>query len=153
MMRVLIALLLFAFSTPSFAADQERITTTITTATHKTIALKLEAATTRAERARGLMQRKSLGHSDGMAFFFPYAAPQKFWMKDTLIPLDMLFVDEKGSIVYIATAKPLSLDAVGPDAPVATVIELAGGRAKQSGIATGDKVAYDISVAPREMAR
>lgn len=113
----------------------------------------LEMALTNQTRARGLMHRTTLAPYDGMAFFFPNAAPYKFWMKNTLIPLDMLFVDEAGTVVYIATAKPLSLEMVGPEVAVDTVIELVGGRAAREGLKLGDKVRYAAKTHPRMLAR
>ncbi len=121
--------------------------------------LKLEIAATPETREYGLMNRKSITPCDGMAFFFPATslAPltfsnQKFWMKNTLIPLDILFLDASGTIVHITTAQPLSLKAVGPNGPVATVIEIAGGRAKKEGITIGDKVRYELQTTPWQLA-
>ena len=146
---LLIASLLLAW--PVMAADAPPLTAHIATRA-STLDLSLELAATSAEREMGLMHRTKLTPYDGMAFFFPETRPEKFWMKDTLIPLDILFVDEAGSIVYIVTGKPLSEEPVGPTGPVATVIELAGGRAARNGIAVGDKVTYDIDSRPSAMA-
>jgi uncharacterized protein len=148
--RWLAAFALLMLAQPVLAA--ERIVQTHIHTHGNQIDLSLELAVTQAERSHGLMDRKTLAPHDGMAFFFPTIAPQKFWMKNTLIPLDILFVDEAGSIVYIVIAKPLSEIPVGPDSPVATVIELAGGRTAKSGITVGDKVTYDIDSRPGAMA-
>jgi len=114
--------------------------------------LHLEVASDPETREHGLMERKTLAPCDGMAFFFPALnttpetfAPQKFWMKNTLIPLDILFLDANHTIIHIATAKPLSLKSIGPDAPVATAIEIAGGRAMKDNIKIGDRVFYEIA--------
>ena len=130
------------------------------------ITLRLETAATPEAREKGLMHRKTLAPCDGMVFFFPSISsdpvskfidpeftPQKFWMKNTLIPLDILFVDEAGKIISIITATPLSLEPVGPDAPVATVIEIAGGRAAKEGIVVGDRVQYELAIWPWSLAR
>ena len=138
---------------PASAATLPLITSYISTHTGKTIGLKLELAANAHDRQQGLMYRKTIGSYDGMAFFFRGTAPEKFWMKNTLIPLDILFVDEAGSIVYIVTGKPLSEEPVGPDGPVATVIELQGGRAARDGIAVGDRVKYDIDRNPKLIAQ
>lgn len=103
---------------------------------------RLELATTPKAREHGLMERDSIGACDGMAFFFPVVAVQKFWMKNTRIPLDMLFIDANGKIVSIVTAKPHSLTPQGPDIPVSTVIEIDGGRAERDGVSVGDRVTY-----------
>jgi uncharacterized membrane protein (UPF0127 family) len=76
---------------------------------------------------------------------FPFDAPRDaaFWMKNTLIPLDMIFVRADGSIANIAAnTVPLSLDPVPSDGPVKAVLEIAGGRAAELGIKPGDKVAW-----------
>jgi uncharacterized protein len=103
--------------------------------------LTLEIAATPQTRTYGLMHRDAIGAHDGMVFLFPTAEPQTFWMKNTRIPLDMIFVDEVGVIrTIIARTIPYSLQPLGTDAAVATVIELAGGRAAALGIDVGDKV-------------
>lgn len=126
---------------------------TITVEIGKAGPFALEMALTHQTRERGLMHRTTLAPHDGMVFLFPKPAPYKFWMKNTLIPLDMLFVDEAGTVVYIATAKPLSLEMVGPEVAVDTVIELIGGRAAREGIKLGDKVRYATKTHPRMLAR
>jgi uncharacterized protein len=152
-MRRWLATLVIATALPAHAYVTNLLPSAITTSAGKAITLKLEMALTPETRERGLMQRKTLKPADGMVFFFPKPAPYQFWMKDTVIPLDMLFVDEAGTVVYIATAKPLSLKPVGPTTPVDTVIELAGGRAAHEGITVGDKVSYAVKKHPRSFAR
>ena len=115
--------------------------------------LQLELAQTPAQREKGLMNRKDLAPCDGMAFLFPKTGIQKFWMKNTLIPLDILFVDDTGKIVAITTGKPLSEEPIGPDVPVATVIEIAVGQAEKLGITTGDRVFYELQVNPKMLAQ
>jgi uncharacterized membrane protein (UPF0127 family) len=75
---------------------------------------------------------------------FPYDPPQdvSFWMKNTLIPLDILFIRSDGTIVRIATAQPMSLDPLGPGEPIAVVLEIRGGRAAELGIKEGDMVVW-----------
>ena len=88
------------------------------------------------------MFRRSLAPDRGM--IFPYDPPQEvgFWMKNTLIPLDMLFIRADGTIARIAHATPLSLDTVPSGEPVAAVLEIAGGRAAQLAIHAGDRVEW-----------
>jgi uncharacterized protein len=102
-----------------------------------------EVARTPEEQARGLMFRQSLAPDRGM--IFPYDPPQlaSFWMKNTLIPLDMVFIRPDGRIAHIAdNAVPMSLDPVGWPEPVAAVLELAGGRSAELGIKPGDIVEW-----------
>ncbi len=75
---------------------------------------------------------------------FPYDPPQNvaFWMKNTLIPLDMVFIRADGTIAQIVTAKPLDLTGVPAGEPVAAVLEIRGGRASELGIREGDKVEW-----------
>ena len=105
------------------------------------VSFTAELAATPEELATGLMNRDSLDADKGMLFDFGYEKPVKMWMKDTLIPLDMLFIDKKGKIVYIAeNTKPLSLDFIEAEMPIRYVLEINGGGSKVNGIATGDKL-------------
>ena len=100
----------------------------------------VEVAATPGQQQQGLMFRRSLGPDHGM--IFPYDPPQPvaFWMRNTLIPLDMIFIRADGRIARIATAKPLDETPVPGGEPVAAVLEIAGGRAAELGIAAGDRV-------------
>jgi len=86
------------------------------------------------------MFRRSLPPNEGM--LFPFAPPQRvsFWMRNTLIPLDMIFVRRDGTIARIATAKPLDETSVPSGEPISMVIEIRGGRAAELGIRAGDRV-------------
>lgn len=112
----------------------------------KTLDFKVELADTPKESELGLMNRSSMPKDHGMIFdFSDRNEPVNMWMKNTLIPLDMLFIDEKGTIVAIAeNARPGSLRLVGPGFPVASVLELNGGVVKELGIKTGDKVQHKL---------
>jgi uncharacterized membrane protein (UPF0127 family) len=95
------------------------------------------------EQELGLMFRRSLGANEGM--IFPFDPPQAvaFWMKNTLIPLDMVFIGADGKIVRVATAKPLDETPVPSTAPIVAVLEIAGGRAAELGIGAGDQVDWE----------
>jgi uncharacterized membrane protein (UPF0127 family) len=102
-----------------------------------------EVARTPQEQAQGLMHRQSLAPDRGM--LFPYAPPQpaSFWMKNTLIPLDIIFIRPDGTIARIAAnTVPLSLEPVPSLEPVSAVLEIAGGRAAELGIKEGDRVSW-----------
>ena len=106
-------------------------------------AFRVEVARTPEQQERGLMFRKSLGPNAGM--IFPMSPPRfaSFWMKNTLIPLDMVFIRADGSIVRVAAnTVPHSLTPVDSGEPVAAVLEIAGGRAAQLGIGPDDKVIW-----------
>jgi uncharacterized protein len=119
-------------------------TLTIVTASgsHK---FTVELATTPAQMAQGLMFRQSLAADAGMLFDFAAPSMATMWMKNTLIPLDMLFVDAGGHVVNIGErAVPGSLETIAAAAPVRAVIELNGGTAGRLGIRPGDRVIYPI---------
>ena len=103
----------------------------------------VEVARTAQEQARGLMFRSELAPDKGM--IFPFDAPRRanFWMKNTQISLDIIFVRSDGSIESIApNTLPYSLDGVPSGEPVAMVLELASGRAAELGLKAGDIVKW-----------
>jgi uncharacterized protein len=113
----------------------------IKTAAGKTISLRVEIAVTPEQQSRGLMFREQLADNAGM--LFPYDTPREvsFWMKNTVISLDMIFIRKDGVIAKIASeTDPYSLDKVSSGEPVTAVLEIAGGRSAQLGIAEGDVV-------------
>jgi uncharacterized membrane protein (UPF0127 family) len=94
---------------------------------------------------QGLMFRRNLAADAGMLFDFGEPQMAAMWMKNTLIPLDMLFVDATGHIVNIhQRAVPQSLESLGATAPVRAVIELNGGTTTRLNIQPGDRVIYPI---------
>jgi uncharacterized protein len=104
---------------------------------------RVEVATTPAQLEQGLMYRRHLDPDAGMIFIFPQPEPTAFWMKNTLIPLDMLFVDADSRIVNIhERAVPMSLEPIDSAGPVGAVIEFNGGTAKRLGIRRGDRVIF-----------
>jgi uncharacterized membrane protein (UPF0127 family) len=106
---------------------------------------KVELAETPAQMTQGLMFRTSLAPDAGMLFDYKQPTVATMWMRNTLIPLDMLFVDAQGLIVNIhQRAVPQSLDVIAATAPVRAVIELNGGTASRLGIEPGDRVIYSI---------
>jgi uncharacterized membrane protein (UPF0127 family) len=107
------------------------------------IQFMVEIADNSDTREIGMMNRSALAPDRGMLFQFDFAGPQSFWMKDTLIPLDIIFIKPDGRIDRIAeNAKPLSLDSVATSTWVNGVLEIAGGRARQLGIKSGDLVRH-----------
>ena len=120
--------------------QQVPLTIQSATGTHK---FTVEVARSQEEQAQGLMNRQSLAPDRGM--IFPYDPPQQvaFWMKNTLIPLDMVFIGADGKIGRIAAnTTPMSLDPVPSVDPVSAVLEIAGGRAAELGLKEGDKVSW-----------
>ncbi len=102
-----------------------------------------EVANTSQEQAQGLMFRKSLADNAGMVFPFPEPKPASFWMKNTVIPLDIIFIRADGSIESIAAGTtPYSETPVASGEPVKAVLELRGGLTKELGIKADDKVRW-----------
>jgi uncharacterized membrane protein (UPF0127 family) len=100
-------------------------------------------ADTASRQRQGLMFVRDLPADQGMLFVNEAPRPSYFWMKNTYIPLDMLFIDARGRIVAIfANTTPHSLDPVGPDVPVKAILELRGGEAARRGIRAGDRVLH-----------
>lgn len=109
------------------------------------LVLNLERADTPETRARGLMFRETLDPEEGMLFVFPHPEAVSFWMKNTLIPLDILYIDAGKQIVRIAeNATPLSLEAIPSGVSAQYAIEIAGGRAKRDAIHVGDRVKFAL---------
>ena len=124
-------------------AGLDQVALSITTTSGKTHRFTVEVARTPEEQAQGLMNREALAPDRGMIFPYERPAPQSFWMKNTLIPLDMIFVRADGTVARIeANTAPLSLDPVASGEPVGAVLELAGGRAAELGITAGAKVEW-----------
>ncbi|OIQ95109.1 hypothetical protein GALL_229150 [mine drainage metagenome] len=111
------------------------------TADGRALAYRMELEQSQAELEHGLMGRKEVPPHTGMLFDFGYARPISMWMKDTLIPLDMVFIAEDGRILSIAARTvPMSLAIIPSPGPVRAVIELAGGTCERENIRDGDRV-------------
>jgi uncharacterized protein len=105
----------------------------------------VELANTPDTRAHGLMFRKELASDRGMLFDFEASRQVAFWMRNTLIPLDMIFIDAGGVIVHIhERAQPHDETGIPSLFPVRAVLEIAGGEARKQGIAIGDRVRHSI---------
>jgi len=105
----------------------------------------VEIAENDAERSQGLMFRKELPEGKGMLFDFKREQDVSFWMQNTYISLDMLFIRGDGTILRIAeNTEPLSTRMVPSGGPVLAVLEVIAGTARKLGIAPGDRVAHPI---------
>lgn len=106
---------------------------------------KAELAITPEAQARGLMFRTELGDDEGMLFPSDLPAPRSFWMKNTPLSLDIIFIGTDSRISNIAAnTVPYSLDSVLSEGPTIAVLELRAGRAAELGIAAGDRVSWEI---------
>ena len=146
-MRLAAALLVaaiapFATLAPGRAAGQATIEIVSSNGVH---AFSVELASDEAERSRGLMFRKSLPEGQGMLFDFHREQDVSFWMQNTYISLDMIFIRADGRILRIAeNTEPLSTRLIPSGGPVRAVLEIIGGSARKLGIAPGDRVAAPI---------
>jgi len=115
--------------------------------------VEVEIAATHEARTRGLMWRKELAAGKGMLFLFPQEQVQGFWMRNTLIPLDMLFISTDLRIVgVVSRAQPKSLQTRGVNAPSQYVLEVPGGWTEKVGVKAGSTVEFEgvsgVSIAP-----
>jgi uncharacterized membrane protein (UPF0127 family) len=102
----------------------------------------VEVAKSPEERANGLMGRKHLGKNEGMLFIFEIEDYHGFWMKDTIIPLSIAFIDREGRIVKITDMKPLALESHIPPKPVLYALEMNKGWFSANGINVGDIIRF-----------
>ena len=108
-------------------------------------AFRVELADTPEAQRRGLMFRTEIGADEGMLFPSDVPDIRSFWMKNTPLSLDIIFVGVDGRIINIAAnTEPYSLDSVYSEGIAGAVLELRGGRAAELGIAPGDKVEYSL---------
>ncbi len=125
----------------SALADDTQLTITSATGEHR---FTVEVVDTNETRAQGLMFRKELAPDAGMLFDFKESRQVAFWMENTLIPLDMLFIRADGTIANIhVNAIPLDRTSIPSYGPVKFVLEIPGGRSVELGIVAGDKVVHD----------
>jgi uncharacterized membrane protein (UPF0127 family) len=127
---------------PAHAAGQGTLEIVSASGVH---AFNVELATTEQERERGLMFRKELPQGQGMLFDFFNDQPVSFWMHNTYISLDLIFIRSDGRIMRIAeNAKPMSDDLIPSGPPVRAVLEVIAGTSRELGIKPGDKVINPI---------
>jgi uncharacterized protein len=137
---VLVGLLVFA--APVWPAGQQTLEIASKTGVH---VFAVEIADNDTERAKGLMYRKELPEGHGMLFDFHREQEVSFWMQNTYIPLDMVFIRGDGRILRIAeNTEPLSTRLIPSGGPVRAVLEVIGGTTRKLGIAPGDRVASPI---------
>jgi hypothetical protein len=105
------------------------------------VLLNVEVADTETQREQGLMFRRSISANQGMIFLFDSEHEITMWMKNTYIPLDMVFIGSDWRIRHIAyDAEPFSTDVISSMRPASRVLEIGAGQAKKLGLAVGDSV-------------
>ena len=132
------------------AAELRQDRLVIVTQSGERLEFLVEIAATGPERAKGLMFRETLADDAGMLFLYDDGRNPSMWMKNTLIALDMLFIDRSGRIVeLVAETEPHSLRPISSRQAATAVLELKGGIAQRLGIATGDEVLHPAFSAER----
>lgn len=124
-------------TSPSFTTEP----LTIETAKGK-LEYRVEIADDEAERQHGLMYRTKMPDMHGMLFIFSKAREQSFWMHNTYMPLDIIYIGADGRIVSIVHGRPFDDNPLPSGAPAIGVLEIYGGKAAEQGIAVGDRVVH-----------
>lgn len=122
----------------------------IETSLGETVIFNSEIAMTQEHVERGMMYRDGIADDAGMLFVFPSARPVAFWMRNTRIPLDIIFISEDGRITNIAAnAKPYDETPLPSAGPVVAVLEIRGGLAAEKGIRPGNTVILPVIASPQ----
>jgi len=138
---LVICLLSLAAGLPACGSDSRVV---ISTKNGKQVAFQVEVADTPAKRELGLQYRRELADDHGMLFLFPSEQIQAFWMKNTPIPLDMIFIGSDRRIVgIIEQTTPFSTNSLAVSAPSQYVLEIKGGLSRLKGIAVSDPVQFE----------
>jgi uncharacterized membrane protein (UPF0127 family) len=141
-MRKFVRILLLSLSLPIVAAQAEPVV--VETAAGD-VSFKVELALTPDEQSTGLMHRRKLPEDAGMLFIYTKPSRVGFWMKNTLIPLDIIFIDGRNRIIHVhENAQPLSLKVISPDRPARAVLEINGGISRRKGIVVGARVRHPL---------
>jgi len=114
----------------------------ITTSDGRRHSYKAEVARTPEEQARGLMYRRSMPRDVGMLFPFSEPRVASFWMRNTYLPLDLLFISPDGRVLNVGRGRPLDETPIESDGPAAAVLELNQGEAARIGVKPGDRVSW-----------
>jgi uncharacterized membrane protein (UPF0127 family) len=144
-MRFLIASMLVMLAGVACSQEHPKLETLVIQSKSGKHTFQVEIAATPVAQEIGLMYREHLEPDHGMLFEMEKERITAFWMKNTLIPLDMLFIAQDGTIKGIhENATPKSLESISSEVPVSGVLEINGGLAKKLGIAVGDRVIHSF---------
>jgi uncharacterized membrane protein (UPF0127 family) len=129
---------------PTSTTQERTAAVTLTPPGKSPVRVSVELARTEEQRARGLMYRQHLPMDRGMLFLFSKDEIQSFWMKNTLIPLDLIFIKSDLTVAgVVENAEPMTQTPRSVASPSRYVLEVNGGYARQHGIAAGTPVAFD----------
>ncbi|WP_345890837.1 DUF192 domain-containing protein [Devosia oryzisoli] len=122
-------------------SDESRLVVHTATGDHT---FTVEVVDTPEGRAKGLMYRQELAEDAGMLFDFKQERPVSFWMQNTFIPLDMVFIGADGVVRNVhVNARPRDPTSIPSDGPVQFVLEINGGRSKEIGLVAGDRIEHE----------
>ena len=142
--RIVFGFILLVHFCTAAVAEPARSELALVTQAGERFALQVEIANTDAEKSQGLMFRDKLDEKHGMLFLYQPSREVAIWMKNTLLPLDIIFIDVTGRIIKIERdAVPLSEQSMRSDRPVRAVLEINGGMTGFMGVAVGDRVVYE----------
>lgn len=134
------AILAVALPLSACSADESKLSIQSANGEHQ---FTVEVVDTPEGRAKGLMYRQELADDAGMLFDFKEQRPVSFWMRNTFIPLDMLFIEADGTVLNIhENARPHDTTSIPSAGPVQFVLEIPGGRSVDLGIEAGDQVSH-----------
>lgn len=133
--------LLLAF-VPAAGAEPELLPLAVATAAGGRAEFQVEVADSQAERALGLMHRRELDAGRGMLLWYAQPVEVRIWMKNTHVPLDIIFIDQQDRVTGIAYGEPLSERLIPSSGPIRAVLELNAGQAALHGIAPGARVEF-----------
>lgn len=149
-MRILATVLALALSGHAGAAEECSLDAVQLRGDWGQARFAIELADDEAERAQGLMHRTSLPQASGMLFVYPQTRTVGFWMKNTLIPLDMIFLDATGTVARVhSNAVPGDLTPIMGGSDIKAVLEINGGLASRLGIAPGTQLRHPSFAAGR----
>ena len=124
-------------------AQLDVVSVEVATSDGKTHRYKAEVARTAEQQSRGLMYRRTMARDAGMLFPFPEPRMASFWMSNTHLPLDIIFISPDGRVVNVGEGVPLTLDTVESTGPAGSVLELNRGEAARIGLAPGDRISWN----------
>ena len=143
--RLSLTVCLFIITTLSMAREPDLESLQITNSEGLVVSYNIEVARTPVQMRRGLMFRDSMPEDMGMLFIYNPERVATMWMKNTVLSLDMLFIDEHGVIITIAeNTTPYSLNTISSQQPVRVVLELNAGQVEKHSLNTGDRVSHSL---------
>lgn len=137
-----LAILFLSCWTPTWAADTPLAELGVVTKDGKKLTYAVEIADSPEERRLGLMHRLKLPEDRGMLLWYAEPVEVRVWMKNTYVPLDILFIDEMGIVTGVEAAEPLSEDLIPSNGPVRAVLEINAGQSAARGITPGALILF-----------